>query len=67
MFGWLNSRLPLYPDTLNLKTNVHLRAAIRPWIELESTDHPLALEQQEGITLERVQEIAMRLMHPSKT
>lgn len=24
-FGWLSTRLPAYPDTLNLKTRVHLR------------------------------------------
>ena len=41
---------------------VHLRAdGIRPYIELEPTDHPLAVEFREGITMERVQEIAEQL------
>lgn len=57
-FGWLASSLPGYPETLNLKTNVHLRPhGFRPWIELEPTDHPLAIEQREGITMSRVHEI----------
>lgn len=33
-------------------------------MQLEPTDHPLALEQREGITLQRVQAIAARLLHP---
>ncbi|MBC2682607.1 DUF2199 domain-containing protein [Bacillus toyonensis] len=57
-FGWLSTSIPGYPDTLNLKTHVHIRAiGIRPFIELEPTDHPLAVEQREGITLEKVAEI----------
>lgn len=64
-FGWLSTELQLYePSTLNLKTNVHTQAVgIRPLIELQPTDHPLALEQSEGITLARVQEFAERLLH----
>ena len=63
-FGWLNTALPCYPNTLNLKTMVHTReVGRRPWIELEPTDHPLAVEQREGITLARVQEIAELLLH----
>lgn len=58
-FGWLSTILPIYPDTLNLKTQVHLReVGRRPLIELEPTDHPLAVEQRTGISWERVQEIA---------
>jgi hypothetical protein len=64
-FGWLSNALPDYPETLRLKTNVFVRATVRPAIELEPTDHPLAVEQRDGITLERVQEIVSRLMHES--
>lgn len=28
-----------------------------PYVELEPTDHPLAIEQRNGITLDRVKEI----------
>lgn len=65
MFGWLSTSLPLYPETLNLKTHVHIRAVgKRPFIELEPTDHPLAVEQREGILMRRVEEIASVLAHP---
>jgi hypothetical protein len=56
--------LPGYPDTLHLKTMVHTREpGRRPFIELDPTDHPLAVEQREGITWERVQEIAELVLH----
>jgi hypothetical protein len=65
-FGWLCTRLSPYPDTGLLKTNVHLRPANqRPFIELEPTDHPLAVEQRNGITMARVREIAAVLLHSS--
>jgi hypothetical protein len=66
-FGWLSTSLPLYlyPETLSLKTNVHTQAVgIRPFVKLEPTDHPLAVEQRNGITLVRVQEIAELVLHP---
>lgn len=64
-FGWLTTRLPFYPDTINLKTNVHTRAlGLVPFIELEPTEHPLAVEQRSGISLDRVQAIAEALLHP---
>ncbi|MFB5251367.1 DUF2199 domain-containing protein [Bacillus mycoides] len=57
-FGWLSVEIPVYSETLNLKTNIHIReVGMAPFIELEPTDHPLALEQRNGITLERVKEI----------
>ena len=67
-FGWLSTELPIYePSTLNLQTMVHTRpVGERPLIELEPTDHPLAVEQREGITLERVREIALEVLHPER-
>ncbi|MEU0851450.1 DUF2199 domain-containing protein [Streptomyces flaveolus] len=64
-FGWLTTELPLYsPTTLNLKTHVHTRpVGERPYVELEPTDHPLAVEQRTGITLERVRDIAAAVRH----
>lgn len=62
-FGWLNSSLSPYPETLNLKTHVHLRNnGILPFIQLEPTDHPLAVEQHEGITMARVGELYSHMM-----
>lgn len=63
-FGWLSCEIPCYPATLNLKTNVHTRPlGERPTVELEPTNHPLALEQRSGISLARVREIAETLLH----
>jgi hypothetical protein len=63
-FGWLCTALPLYPETLHLKTNVYTRRlGQQPFVELEPTDHPLAVEQRDGITVARVREIAEVLLH----
>ena len=35
----------------------------RPYVELELTNHPLAIEQRKGITQERVQEFAEKILH----
>jgi hypothetical protein len=66
-FGWLTTDLPVYPTaTLNLKTHLHTRpVGERPFVELEPTDHPLAVEQRTGITLDRVREIAASVLHAS--
>jgi hypothetical protein len=57
-FGWFSNRLKGYPDTLNLKCHVAPREGRnRPYIELEPTPHPLAIEQREGITFDRLLEI----------
>lgn len=62
MFGWLSTSIPCYPETLNLKTMVHTRSVgVSPFIELEPTSHPLAVEQREGITIERVKLISEEL------
>ena len=63
-FGWLNSALPLYPDTINLKTLAHVRNdGLRPLIEVEPTDHPLAREQAEGIDVNRLEELITHALH----
>ncbi|MFD3446718.1 DUF2199 domain-containing protein [Microbacteriaceae bacterium 4G12] len=57
-FGWLSTAIPCYPDTTTLKTLVYMRSVgVRPYIELEPTEHPLAIEQRKGITLSRVKGI----------
>lgn len=65
-FGWLSTELPIYsPTTIELKTNLHTRpVGERPAVELEPTAHPLAVEQRNGITRARVQQIAETLLHP---
>ncbi|WP_078661708.1 DUF2199 domain-containing protein [Streptomyces sp. NRRL B-24484] len=67
-FGWFSTELPVYrPTTVNLKTRVHTRpVGERPWIELEPTDHPLAVEQRTGITMGRVREIADAVLNAGR-
>lgn len=63
-FGWFCNVIPGFPTTLHLKTSVHTReVGVRPYIELEPTDHPLAVEQRNGITMARVREIAEGILH----
>ncbi|MEK4345728.1 DUF2199 domain-containing protein [Paenibacillus sp. FSL P4-0184] len=64
-FGWLSTELSIYPiTTLSLKTMVHTQeVGAVPLIELEQTNHPLAVEQREGITMGRVKEIAHLINH----
>lgn len=63
-FGWLSASIKTYPETEALKTMVHLRdEGIRPYIELEPTDHPLAVDQRHGITIDRVAELYAAYTH----
>lgn len=62
--GWFSNSLRCYPDTLNLKVKVWTRpVGQRPFFELEPTDHPLAVEQRNGISIGRVKEIAEQMLH----
>lgn len=58
-FGWLSTEIDFYAEsTLSLKTMAHFRGGgMRPSIELEPSEHPLAVDQREGITLARAWEI----------
>lgn len=63
-FGWFDNSLPFYPDTLGLKTQANVQKdGKRPLLSLEPTDHPLSLDFQNGISLERAALIAERAMH----
>ena len=66
-FGWLSSKIEMYPDTATLKTNVHTRkVGAKPFIELEATDHPLSEEQHKGITRGRLVQITEQIQHAWK-
>jgi hypothetical protein len=58
-FGWLCTRIGYYQeDTSLLKTMAHFRGeGLRPIIALEPTAHPLAVDQREGISLDKAWEI----------
>ena len=63
-FGWLSAAIAGYPDTENLKTHMQPREpGVRPLIELEPTDHPLAVEQRQGIDRARLTEIYEAAVH----
>lgn len=51
MVGWFSSWFWEYEQTERLKARIHFRNdGIRPLIELEPTEHPLALAQRQGLT-----------------
>jgi hypothetical protein len=63
-FGWLSNTVVGYPETLSLKCHVHPRnGRLRPALELEPTSHPLAIEQREGITLDRILDLYALIGH----
>lgn len=63
-FGWFCNHLPYYEDTYALKVQVHPRTGgLRPYLELEDTPHPLAVDARQGISIERAQEIAEYVLH----
>jgi hypothetical protein len=64
-FGWLCTKIPEYPDTVFMKTKVHQRAVgLRPLVELETTEHPLSVDQKNGIDAARLQDIIAKVLHP---
>ena len=65
-FGWLCTRISYYQeDSTHLKTMAHFRAGnMRPFIELEPTDHPLTIDQRNGITEERAWGIVHFCLNP---
>lgn len=56
--GILSGGVNYYPDTDLMEVKVHLRSkGQRPLFGVVSEEHPLGIDQREGITLHRVQEI----------
>lgn len=63
-FGWLCTNIPEYPETAFLKTMVHQRpVGQRPTVELEETDHPLSVDQRNGIVMPVMEAIISKLLH----
>jgi hypothetical protein len=47
-----------------LKTMVHQREiGVRPRVELEATNHPLAVDQRDGIEPDRLKQMVIELLH----
>ena len=63
-FDWLQTPLPYPESTLNLRTSVQtMPYGERPLITVDPDTHQLATEQQNGITMARVREIAEAALH----
>jgi hypothetical protein len=63
-FGWLSNSIPGYPETLNLPCEVITDSLkLRPRIVLHDGDHPLILEQHEGITIDRMLDLFGPRLH----
>jgi hypothetical protein len=57
--GWLSSWISGYPEPSEIRCHVFIRSGnLRPRIVLQPTDYPLAVEQHNGMTLDRVKQIA---------
>jgi hypothetical protein len=67
MFGWLSTALPTFDEsTLHLKTMAHTQpVGLRPLIEVEPTQHQLAIEQRDGVTWDALVRRVERLLHPA--
>ena len=61
-FGWLSTQIDYYPiSTINLQTKAFYQGGgLRPSIILRESDHPLAIHQRTGISLQEVWQIAHR-------
>jgi len=63
-FGWLCTRIPEYLDTMFMKTRVHQRpVGIRPFVELEESEHLLSVHQRYGFDEGELRSIVSRLLH----
>jgi hypothetical protein len=63
--AYLNSEIPIFGPTINLELDVQTQpVGRRPHFFIKDPNHPLAREQREGISLERLQEIAEQILHP---
>ncbi len=58
-FGWLSTNIDFYEkDTISLKTMAYFQGdGKRPVIEVEPSEHPLSIDQNNGITLEKAWKI----------
>ncbi len=65
--GLLANSLTLYAETLNLRLRIEVRPlGVRPTFHVEDLDHPLAIEQTNGITNDKAQEYACLLLRLAK-
>jgi hypothetical protein len=57
-FGWLSNQIPGYPASVNIKAMVHTGpVGIRPQLLVIEEGHPLASDQDQGVSEERAEEL----------
>ena len=62
--GYLDTNVFLFGNTMNLEVWVQTQVVgRRPHFAIGDERHPLAIEQRDGITMERVVEIAEMVLH----
>ena len=62
--GKMATQLEPYPNTLGLQVTIQNReVGVVPIIFLEERDHPLFLEQESGITMDRVTAFAKEILY----
>jgi len=65
-FGWLCSPISVYPSTLHMKVSVQSRSpGLVPLFTVEESDHPLSIDQRQGISVARWHQMALQLLQPS--
>jgi hypothetical protein len=62
-FGWLSSPIHVYPNTIHLKLSVQPRSpGLTPLFLVKDSDHQLAVDQRNGISIARWHQLALKLM-----
>ena len=62
-FGWLCSPISVYPDTIRLTLSVKSRSpGLTPVFDILNDEHALAIDQHNGISIERWHQLALQLM-----
>lgn len=63
-FGWLQTQIPTYGNTINIKTRAfEQKVGYIPKIEVIEENHPLTIDQSNGITFEKAKEIVWKILH----
>ena len=62
--GWLSNQIPGYPSSINIKAMVQTEpVGIRPTIRVIEEGHPLSIDQEDGITEQRAEELIHAALH----
>lgn len=63
-FGWLNTNIPTYGNTINLKMiAIEQEVGYIPDIMVTEENHPLKLDQERGISMDKALDIVHKILH----